>query len=285
MKLLLSLLLFFSSLSALSNSVVVSVAPHKFFVEKIAQDTVKVILIVPASSTPHSFEPAPKLILEASRADMWFRIGEGFEKKAIESLKSYHPEMVIVDLRKGLPLIPGEHHHSCGGNCCSADGADLHIWLSLRLAQIEAQTIAEALSKTYPDNQAFYQANLEKFLGELRDLDAKFKDLFAQDKGRYVMVSHPAYAYFCRDYQLKQFSLEYEGKDPTPQAMHKIVNQARSLKVKTIFTQAQYGVKGAQLVAQLLGATVVDLDPYAEDYLNSMNKIANAFHTSFAEAS
>ena len=181
------------------------------FVEKIAGNTVKVILIVPASSTPHSFEPAPKLILEASRADLWFRIGEGFEKKAIDAIRAHHPEMVIVDLRKGLPLIPGEHHHSCG-NCCSAEGADLHIWLSLRLAQLEAETMAEALIKQYPQNAPLYQANLEKFLGELRTLDAQFQLLFAQDKGRYVMVSHPAYAYFCRDYDLRQFSLEYEGK-------------------------------------------------------------------------
>ena len=65
--------------------------------------------------------------------------------------------------------------------------------------------------------------------------------------------------------------------------MHKIVTQAKALKIKTIFTQAQYGVKGAQLVAELLGARLVDLDPYSEDYLASMNRIAQAFHASFTE--
>lgn len=259
-----------------SNSVIVSVAPHKYFVEQIAGDTLKVLLMVPASSTPHSYEPPPKQILEASHSDMWFRVGESFEKKALEAIQSHHPSLIVVDLRKGLPLIPSPHqHHS--GKCCSAEGADLHIWLSLRLAQIQAQTIAEALAQHYPENSALFASNLEKFLRELRTLDAQFKELLEPVKGKTAMVSHPAYAYFCRDYDLKQLSIEIEGQEPTPKAVTALLEKARALKIHTIFTQAQYGIKGAQLIANLLHAKLVSLDPYSEDYLNSMTHITHAF--------
>lgn len=65
----------------LGHSVIVSVAPHKYFVERIGGETVTVLLMVPASATPHSYEPPPRQILEAAKADIWFRIGEGFEKR------------------------------------------------------------------------------------------------------------------------------------------------------------------------------------------------------------
>lgn len=284
MRTLLSFIFLFCSFIEINGAekpiAIVSVAPHKFFVEKIAGDTVKVIVIVPATSTPHSYEPSPRQIMEAAKADVWFRIGEGFEKKAIQALQAYRPQMKIVDLRYKLPLIPAPHHcHS--GNCCSADGADLHIWLSLKMAQIEAETIAASLQTLYPQNKDFYQENLVKFLGELQTRDNRFKELFANDKGRVVMVSHPAYAYFCRDYDLQQLSIEVEGKEPTPQTMNKILERARGLKINTVFTQAQYGIKGATLIAELLSAKVVDLNPYAEDYLKSMDDIADAFSTSF----
>lgn len=290
MKTLFSLLFLLLSsilpLDALTHSVIVSVAPHKYFIEKIAGDTLKVIVIVPASSTPHSFEPAPKQIIEAGKADIWFRIGEGFEKNAIASLTNHNKNLAIVDLRKGLPLVPGDHHHHCGGGqCCSQDGADLHIWLSLKMANIEANTIAESLIKTYPENEALYRENLKKFLGELSQLDDEITLLLQPYRGRTIMVSHPAYAYFVRDYGLNQLSIEFEGKEPTPQAMNRTLQKARSLKVKTIFTQAQYNVKGAQLIANLLSAKIVDLDPYSENYLPSMKKIAHEFWESFQEGS
>ena len=91
------------------------------------------------------------------------------------------------------------------------------------------------------------------------------------------MVSHPAYAYFCRDYNLTQLSIEFEGKDPTPFQLTAILNKARDAHIKKIFIQAQYNSKGARLFAKELGAEVVMLGPYAEDYIHSMLEIARRF--------
>lgn len=92
-----------------------------------------------------------------------------------------------------------------------------------------------------------------------------------------LLVSHPAYAYFCRDYNLEQFSIEFEGKDPTPQQLTRVLQQARALKTKKIYIQRQYNNKGAKLVANELGAQLVMLDPYSENYLNTMHEIALRF--------
>lgn len=254
--------------------ILVSVAPHKFFVEKIAKGTVQVYLMVPAGASSHTYEPTPRQMLTASQADIWFRIGESFENRAIQALKSHHPHLQIVDLRQGLDLIHADRDKHC--SCCPGS-VDLHFWLSARQAQIQAQTIADALSVAYPKHANDYQANLEAFQKELQDIDQKIQALLAPLKNRHIFVSHPAYAYFCRDYHLEQHAVEVEGKDPTPQQMTKLLNLARQLNMQTIFIQMQYNNKAAKLVADTLCAQLVVLDPYSEYYLTSMMEIAHAF--------
>lgn len=260
--------------------VLVSVAPHKFFVEKVAGESVVVDLMVPAGASSHTFEPTPKQMLNASHADIWFQIGEGFEPRASKALIGHHPEMQLIDLRKGVDLIYDkvgccQHHrqHAHGSNGC----IDPHFWLSLRQAKIQAKTIADSLSACYPQNAKLYEENLAKFTEELQSLDGELTALLTPLKNRVIAVSHPAYAYFCRDYSLHQLSIEFEGKDPSPRQLTNILTQARRNHIKTIFIQMQYNSKGARLIAHELGANIVTLDPYAEQYFSAMRSIAQSF--------
>lgn len=259
--------------------VLVSVAPHKFFVEKIAGDTVSIGLMVPAGASSHTYEPTPKQTLAASKADIWFTIGESFEARASRSLLAHNPSLQLVDLRQGLDMITADPY-SGACCCCHASGQDLHIWLSARQAQIQAKTIARALSNRYPQHTERYQKALEAFIMELQNLDMQIANILKPLQNRVVMVSHPAYAYFCRDYNLTQLSIEFEGKDPTPWQLTNILNRARAAHIKKVFIQAQYSSKGAKLFAKELGAEVVMLDPYSEDYVNSMLEIAKKFASS-----
>lgn len=274
----LSLFLFIAafslSLHANKPTVIVSVAPDKFFVEKIAGEQVEVFLMVPAGASAHTYEPSPRQMMKASQADIWFTIGETFEKRAVQALLSHKPSLKIVDLQKGVNLIQHAHGHKC---CCCPGSVDLHFWLSAREAQVQAKTIADALSANYPQRTDIFQNNLKKFQQELQHLDQQIIEILAPLKQRNVLVGHPAYAYFCRDYELSQYSIEMEGKDPTPQQMTKLLNLVRQLKIRTIFIQPQYGNKAAQLIAKEIHAQMVTLDPYSENYLVTMVEIARAF--------
>lgn len=263
------------AVTAPSPQILVSVAPYKFFVEKIAGDTVSVNLLVPATASSHTYEPTPKQMISASKADIWFFLGESFETRAINTLKKYSPHMEFVDLRRGVDMITADPHS--GKCCCHAGGQDLHIWLSVRQAKIQAQTIANALIDRYPQHAQPYQKALESFLQELDILDADINELLPATEDRLVLVSHPAYAYFCRDYCIRQLSIEFEGKDPTPRQLDATLNEARRAKICKVFVQSQYSDKGARLIAKELGAKIVSLDPYAEDYLNAMRIIAYQF--------
>jgi zinc transport system substrate-binding protein len=260
--------------------VLVSVAPHKFFVEKIAKDTVEVKLMVPAGASSHTFEPTPQQMLKASQADLWFQIGEGFEPRASLALKSYNPKMELINLRDGLDLIVDD---GSGTSCCHCSQhaldscVDHHFWLSPKQSKIQAQTIEKALSARYPEHTSLYKTNLASFQQELDILDKEIQTKLSPLKNRTIMVSHPAYAYFCRDYDLNQLSIEFEGKDPSPKQLTKVLVAARKAGSKIIYVQPQYSSKGAGLIAKQIGAKLVSLDPYAENYFVTMHQIAAAF--------
>jgi zinc transport system substrate-binding protein len=137
--------------------------------------------------------------------------------------------------------------------------------------------VATTLIQLYPENRELYEQNLKEFLVELDTLDQEIAKLLAPVNQRMILVSHPAYAYFCRDYQLQQISIEFEGKDPTPYQLTRLIHQVKQAQIKTVFIQPQYSNKGARLIAEQLGAKVVSLDPYAKNYIESMMDIARKF--------
>ena len=279
--LLLILSLFIFSHPAFANEekkpkVLVSVAPHKFFIEKIAGTSVDVQLMVPAGASAHTYEPTPKQILSSSQAEIWFTLGESFEKKALSALTAYNKNLEIIDLRQNVDMIKADPlKGTC--TCCHSAGYDLHIWLSAKQASIQAETIAKALGAKYPENKENYQNALKRFKDELELLDQEIEMELKGVKNRILMVSHPAYAYFCRDYNFTQLPIEFEGRDPTPYQLTLLLKKAKEAKISQIYIQPQYSSKGARLVAQELNAHVVTLNPYDEDFFASMRQIAKEF--------
>lgn len=255
--------------------VLVTVAPHKFFVEQISENTIPVQLMVPVGASSHTYEPAPKQILLAVNGDIWFTIGESFEPKASRSLTSYNPKMQIVDMRQGVRLIRDDGHHHCCS--CHPGAEDVHYWLSARESKAQALTIFNALSARYPEKKELLTRGYNKFISDLDKLDQELVFILKPVEGRSILVSHPAYSYLLRDYGMNQISIEFEGKDPTPFQLTNTLRDAKNAKVTKVFVQPQYPSKGATLVAKEVGAKVVTLEPYSENYFESMREIAKEF--------
>jgi zinc transport system substrate-binding protein len=259
-----------------SHQVIVSIAPYQYFVEAIVQETATVILLVPSGASFHHFEPTPKQVWETAKGDLWFRIGESFETRALSALQEHHPHLQVVDLREGVDLITLD---ATSHSCCHANGADLHIWLSPRAVKGQVVRIGNALMATYPEHRERYQRRLDTLLANLEQLDSEIQLLLAPIHNRILMVGHPAYAYFARDYSFTQLPIEFEGRDPSSKQLEQILCQARAQKIKTIFTQPQYHYKPTQILAQELSATIVLLDPYAKEYFSNMRHIAQQIAT------
>jgi zinc transport system substrate-binding protein len=258
--------------------VLVSLPPYLYFVERIAGDSVSVATLVPPGSNPHTYEPTPKEVERAFSVALWVRLGESYDQKILHSLREHSPKLQVVDITKGIALLHAcEHHHAvedlphCHGH---DEGRDLHIWLSPRLARIQAQTIADALEHLLPENRETYRKNLQKLLEDLDLLDQEITQMLEPMRAQAILVAHPAFGYFCLDYHLVQLSIEFEGKEPLPQHISQMLSDAKQYKIKSVFAEPQYSTKGAELVAEKLQLPVYMVDPYSSDYINNLRSIA-----------
>lgn len=256
-------------------TVLVSLAPYVYFVEKIAGETVKIETVIPAGVNPHLFEPTPRQVEEISRGQVWLCIGESFEKKISKVLKERDPNLLLVDLCQGIELLTfsEDSQEACCGHC-HEEGKDRHIWLSPSLAKIQASTIAYALIERYPEHSEQYRAGLETLQAELDNLDEKISKRLEPLAGDAILVSHPAFGYFCKEYNLVQLSIEFEGKDPLPRQMEATLKMAQEHHVATVLTQAQYNNKAAELIAEKLHLPIYQVNPYSTDYLANLWEIA-----------
>lgn len=238
-------------------TVAISLPPYSYFVKKIAGETVQISPIVPPQSNPHLFEPTPKQVQDVQEAKLWIRSHEVFEDKIIKVLHEQTPDLSILDLGATLP----------------EEEEDRHIWLSPKLAQGQAQAITEALIQLLPENKEIYQENLEGFIEELQALDTEISNKLNAHKDEAILTSHPAFAFFCKDYGLIQLAIECEGKDPLPQDLENTLAAAKAHKIARILSQPQYNNRGAELIAEHLNLPVSSIDPYSNDYIDMLRQI------------
>ena len=262
-------LLFFSCNKEEQNSsVLVTIPPYGYFVERISQNKLQMEILVPPGTNPHIYEPNPKQVKNILGVRVWFQTGELLEQKILTVLKEYNPQLQAVDLSQGFPLLEQDHcdHHE--------EGRDVHIWMSPKLAQKQARMIAEALIAAFPNEKATFDEGLQMLLQDLETLDAEIRARLKPYAGDAILVSHPAFGYFCAEYGLIQLSVECEGKDPLPQDIVRTLNEAEEHHVRTVLTQAQYNNKGAILIAEKLRLPVYQIDPYAIDYMENLRHLS-----------
>jgi zinc transport system substrate-binding protein len=282
------LALWVSPVEAAATRVFVSIAPQKYFVQKIGGDLVSVAVLVPAGADPHTYEPKPKQMAELSKCAVYFAVGIDFEKAWLPRIAGTNPKMRIVHTDEGIKKIimtdhprdkksrhgytgTGHHHHE--------GTQDPHVWLSPALVKIQAEHILHALIDIDPNNQMRYKNNYSAFLKEIDILDAELKNLFAGRKGDRFMVFHPSWGYFAKEYELEQVPIEIEGKAPKPAQLTTLIRHAREHGIRVVFVQPQFSAKSAEMISREIGGHVVHVDPLAENWAGNLREVARKFIT------
>jgi zinc transport system substrate-binding protein len=260
--------------------VMVSVAPQKYFVEKIAGPLAEVSVMVQPGADAHSFEPKPSQMVQAAKARLYLAQGVEFEQTWLPKLMKTNALLTLADTLAGIELMPmDEHHEDHDGKKHGHDEKemDVHTWTSPALAKVQAANIARALSQADPANAAAYAANLAALTAEIDALDAKIRAMLqGVPAGSEFIVFHPAWAYFARDYGLKEVAIESGGKEPGPRKLKDILEHAKETKAKAVFVQPQFSRKSAQTVAEAVGAKLVEADDLAADWPANLLAVANS---------
>jgi zinc transport system substrate-binding protein len=260
-------------------TVVVSIPPQKYFVERVGGDRVNVSVLLPPGSSPATYEPRPDQLQSISGADAYVRIRVPFENAIWDRIRAVNSEMIIVDLTENIDRVDIATRKP--GN--SADAADAprrpdpHIWLSPPLVQQQAQTIYEALVVLDPAGEATYASNLEQFQADIDQLNQTIEDSLANVESPTFMVFHPAWGYFADAYGLEMLPIEVGGNEPSAAELSQLIQEAQAKEIEVVFAQPQFNTEDAETIARDIGGEVVLLNPIAEDWLSNMQQVATAF--------
>lgn len=267
------------------KTIMVSVLPQKFFVEKIAGDNFNVSVMIPPGASPVTYEPTPKQMKELTNSFVYFRIGHiEFEKSWMKKLISVNPDMEVVDLSEDALLIEPEHEedkHIHAGHD-HHHGIDPHIWTSPKEVKKQTKLIYEFLVKEEPQMKDQFEENFKTFSSEIDSLDQYLTEVLEPFKNRKFLIFHPALSYIARDYGLEQISIEIDGKEPTPSNIQRIIDMAKSENIKIVFVQKQFSAHNAEVIANEINGRVVKIDPLDYKWDESIQFIANEIVNSYS---
>lgn len=268
-------------------NVTVSILPQEYFVKKIGGDRLEVNVMVGAGATEENYEPKPQQLKELSQAKAYVSIGIPFEKIWLKKMASINSQMLIIDSTKNIEKIKMTDHNHDNYNHDDPDEKreinhqkeelDPHIWLSPKLAKIQAENIYEGLVIIDPKNQVEYRKNLDKFLSEIEQLDQQIAKNLSGITNRKFIVFHPSWGYFAKDYKLEEIPVEVNGVEPSAGELGNLIKTAKQEKIKVIFAQPQFNTKSAETIAKAINGEVLLIDHLAVDWSNNLLKISETF--------
>jgi zinc transport system substrate-binding protein len=247
--------------------VVASVYPVWEFSRQVAGDRAEVVALVPPGVEPHDWEPAPKDVAQVQRARMFVYNGAGFEQSADRLLQAIAgTQVVAVDATAGLRLIvtsPGTDSHGGHRHGASAATVDPHVWLDPVLAQSQVSTIRAAFERADPVNATVYADNARAFTARLAALHEAFEAGLRDCVRRSLVVSHAAFTYLARRYDLRQIAVtgRQPESEPSPADLATIVRAARREGARYVFFETLVSPRLAETLAREIGAQTLVLNP------------------------
>ncbi|GKU79674.1 metal ABC transporter solute-binding protein, Zn/Mn family [Paenibacillus sp. L3-i20] len=273
-------------------NVVTSFYPIYYLATEIGGEHVQVDNLIAAGIEPHDWTPKSQDLNKASKAELFLYHGAGLETWVDDFLKGLSSDSGVVtkEMSLGIPLINSnaelieeahDHSEEEHGHSHSSD-IDPHTWVSPKSALILAQNVKDSLVLADKANADVYTANYEVVLDKIKTLDNQYTAELGKAKQRNMVVSHHAFGYLARDYNLKQTAIMGINPDAEPRAQDiiKIAKFVKENDVKYIFFEELVSDQLATMLASEAKVKTMVLNPLegltkeqekaGETYLNLM---------------
>lgn len=259
-------------------TIMVTIEPQRYFTEAIAGDKFNVVSIVPKGSSPETYDPTPQQLVALKNSDAYFRIGYiGFEQVWLDRLLENTPHLQVFDTSKDIDLILDNSHQHAHEGHNHACGVEPHIWNSTENARIIARNTYKALSQIDKENEPYYFNRYDSICKVIEHTDSIIRiDLSTPHAAESFIIYHPALSYFARDYGLQQYSIENDGKEPSPAHLKELIDFCKENDVNVIFIQPEFDKRNAELIAKEIGAEVVPINPLSYDWNEEMIMVGKA---------
>jgi ABC-type Zn uptake system ZnuABC Zn-binding protein ZnuA len=236
-----------------------TIPPLDDIVREVAGNSARVIRILPAGASPHTFEPTPGLVRELTRAGTIFAIGHGLDDW-VATLASAAGVSRVVRVDAGVRLRSVAHRETSSGD---GEVVDPHYWLSCANAKRIAATVERELGALFPDHAGAFASRRANYAARLDSLDAEVRSMLTHLPTRDIATFHDAFEYFAADYDLRVVAVfePYPGREPGPRFVRDFQTKIRQAHVRAVFAEPQLSIDLLKPIAQDLGVTLSRLDP------------------------
>lgn len=219
-------------------------------VQNVAGDAAIVQSITKPGAEIHDYQPTPKDIIKAQRADLILWNGLNLERwfeRFFENMQDI-PAAVITEGITPLPIREGPYNKN----------PNPHAWMSPKNALIYIENIRKALVKYDPDNAEIYNRNAKTYAEKMTQLDAPLRERLSRipEDQRWLVTSEGAFSYLTQDYGFKEVYLwpinaEEQG---SPQQVRRVIDTVRANKIPVVFSESTVSDKPARQVSKETGA-------------------------------
>ena len=194
-------------------------------------------ILFPTGIGPHDFEPTINQIQTVDSANVVVYYGLGIENW-ITNINNAHKIDASEDLNAS---------HSDRGNMT----LDPQVWLNPSLAKKEVENIRDGWMTNDPNNRYRYFNNAKNLLNELDNLDKKIITYSESCKKRDFITFHNSFSYFAKQHGLNH-NISNAGPvaEVTPRRLAEIINIAKSLDLKVIYSEDLMDSRYASVFAQ-----------------------------------
>ena len=216
----------------------------------VAGDAAEVESITKPGAEIHYYQPTPRDIQKAYRADLILWNGLNLElwfEKFFQNLREV-PGVIVSDGIEPIGIFEGPY----------SGKPNPHAWMSPTDALIYVENIRKALAKYDPDNAETYAANAAAYSARINAVIEPIRAIIEAipEERRWLASSEGAFSYLARDFGLKQLYLWPINADQqgTPQQVRKVIDAVREHNIPAIFSESTISDAPAKQVARETGA-------------------------------
>jgi len=235
--------------------VVASIYPIGDLLRILADDLVRVEVLLPAGASPATFDVTPKQLRDLQDGDLFFMIGGGLDEWVAQLTEGTAGNARVVRLSDGIPLMEGGGHEGSGNP---------HVWLDPILVRDHLlPKMEEALSGISPQVASYVRRQAPLLADSLTALDEEIRAQLAPLTHRSFLSTHAAWSYFAARYGLEEAGVihSHPGQDPSSRELAHLLEEARDHEIHCLFTEPQLGEVAARALATELSLPTCMLDP------------------------
>ncbi|USG68449.1 zinc ABC transporter substrate-binding protein [Brevibacillus ruminantium] len=217
-------------------------------VKEVGGEHVAVTQLMGAGVDPHLYKASQGDIKRIDDADIIFYSGLHLEGKMVEIFEKMGAKKPVKSVTDGIPK------EQLLADPAAPDNPDPHVWFDVSLWMKAVEQVRDDLSQIDAAHAADYQANAEKYLGELKKLDDYAKEQLSSipKEQRVLVTAHDAFQYFGRGYDVEVLGLqgistasEYGLKD-----VQNLVDTLVERKIKAVFVESSVPARSIEAVVQ-----------------------------------